>query len=38
MLSRTHGVSIFIDYCPAAAIQGKVEEKERDIGLIAERG
>jgi hypothetical protein len=27
-------VSIFIDYCPAAAIQRKVEEKERDTGLI----
>jgi len=31
---RTHGVSIFIDYCPAAAIQREVKEKERDIGLI----
>ncbi len=33
-LFRTHGVSIFIDYCPAAAIQREVKEKERDIGLI----
>ncbi len=33
-MSRTHGVSIFIDYCTAAAIQRKVEEKERDTGLI----
>jgi hypothetical protein len=33
-VSRTYGVSIFIDYCPAAAIQRKVEEKERDTGLI----
>jgi hypothetical protein len=31
---HTYGVNIFIDYCPAAAIQRKVEEKERDIGLI----
>jgi hypothetical protein len=33
-MSRTHGVSIFIDYCTAAAIQRKVEGQERDIGLI----
>jgi hypothetical protein len=34
--SRAHGVSIFIDYCRAAAIWRKVEEKERDTGLITE--
>ncbi len=34
MMSRTHGVSIFIDYCPATATRRKVEEKERDTGLI----
>jgi hypothetical protein len=28
LLSRTNGVSIFINYCPAAAIQRKVEGKE----------
>ncbi len=33
-VSRTYGVSIFIDYCPAAAIQRKVKERERDTGLI----
>jgi hypothetical protein len=33
-VSRTRGVSIFINYCPAAAIQRKVKEKERDTGLI----
>jgi hypothetical protein len=33
-VSRTYGVSICIVYCPAAAIQRKVEEKERDTGLI----
>jgi hypothetical protein len=27
---------IFIDYCPAAAIQRKMEEKERDTALITE--
>ncbi len=32
--SRTHGVSIFIDYFIAAAMQRKVEGKERDTGLI----
>jgi hypothetical protein len=31
---RTCGVNIFIDYCPAAAIQRKVKGEERDIGLI----
>jgi hypothetical protein len=30
----TYGVNIFIDYCPAAAIQRKVKGKGRDIGLI----
>jgi hypothetical protein len=34
IVSRTHGVSIFIDYCTALAIQRKVEGKERDAGLI----
>jgi hypothetical protein len=33
-VSRTHGVSIFIDYCSPLAIQRKVEGKERDTGLI----
>ncbi len=33
-VSRTHGVSIFIDYCTAPAIQRKVEGKERDTRLI----
>jgi hypothetical protein len=33
-VSRTHGVSIFIDYCTAPAIRRKVEGKERDTGLI----
>jgi hypothetical protein len=33
-LFRTYGVNIFIDYCPAAAIQRKVKRVERDIGLI----
>ena len=28
------GVNIFIDYCPAAAIQRKVKGKEKDIELI----
>ncbi len=27
-------MSIFIDYCPAAAIQRKVKERGRDTGLI----
>jgi hypothetical protein len=34
MLSRTHGVSIFTDYCTALAIQRIVEGRERDTGLI----
>ncbi len=34
MLFRTCGVNIFIDYCPAAAIQRKVKWEERDIELI----
>jgi hypothetical protein len=34
MVSRTYGVSIFIDYCTALATQRKVEGEERDIGLI----
>jgi hypothetical protein len=33
-LSRTCGVSIFIDYCTALATQRKVEGEERDTGLI----
>ncbi len=33
-MSRTHSVSIFIDYCTALVIQRKVEGKERDAGLI----
>jgi hypothetical protein len=33
-LSRTYGVSIFIDYCTAPATQRKVEGEERDIQLI----
>ena len=33
-LSRTHGVSIFIDYCTAPTTQRKVEGEERDIQLI----
>ncbi len=34
LLSRTYGVSIFIDYCTAPATQRKVEGEERDIQLI----
>jgi hypothetical protein len=33
-VSRTYGVSIFIDYCTALATQRKVEGEERDIQLI----
>ncbi len=33
-MSRTYGVSIFIDYCTALVIQRKVEAEERDTGLI----
>ncbi len=33
-VSRTYGVSIFIDYCTAPASQRKVEGEERDIQLI----
>jgi hypothetical protein len=33
-LSRTYGVSIFIDYCTALATQRKVEGEERDTELI----
>ena len=33
-MSRTYGVSIFIDYCTALATQRKVEGEERDTGLI----
>ncbi len=33
-LSRTYGVSIFIDYCTAPATRRKVEGEERDIQLI----
>jgi hypothetical protein len=33
-LSRTCGVSIFIDYCTAPATQRKMEGGERDIQLI----
>jgi hypothetical protein len=33
-LSRTYGVSIFIDYCTALATRKKVEGEERDTGLI----
>ncbi len=34
MVSRTYGVSIFIDYCTALATRRKVEGEERDTGLI----
>jgi hypothetical protein len=34
LLSRTYGVSIFIDYCTALATRRKVEFEERDTGLI----
>ncbi len=34
LMSRTYGVSIFIDYCTAPATQRKVEGEERDIQLI----
>ncbi len=34
LLSRTYGVSIFIDYCTALATQRKVEGEERDTELI----
>jgi hypothetical protein len=33
-MSRTCGVSIFIDYCTAPATQRKMEGGERDIQLI----
>ncbi len=33
-LSRTYGVSIFIDYCTALVTRRKVEGEERDTGLI----
>ncbi len=33
-LSRTYGVSIFIDYCTAFATRIKVEGEDRDTGLI----
>jgi hypothetical protein len=33
-MSRTYGVSIFIDYCTALATRRKVEGEERDIQLI----
>ncbi len=34
LMSRTYGVSIFIDYCTALATRRKLKGEERDTGLI----